>query len=86
MTVDSGDAAAAVEELEEILDEMKSLLRRAGSALHGLPQRQQAESYWMAHIRMALDSDHGYLGGSMVTMQDTIDSLLGDDDDEDDAE
>lgn len=72
------DTEAAVEELEEVLEEMKTLLRRAHAALRGLPQERAAGSYWLAHIRTALDNDHEYLGRSMVTMQDTIDSLRGD--------
>ena len=37
---------------------------------------QRAKAYWLAHVTMALTRDHDYLGGSMVTMQDTLTELL----------
>ena len=50
------------------------------------PQTRQAlmraESYWIAHITTAASNDHGYLGKSMVSLQDTIDEIEdGEDDD-----
>ena len=56
---------------EEIICEIKELLEEA---IDLVPDhaRARAESYWYAHISMALDEDHGYMGGSMCSMQDTI--------------
>ena len=47
----------------------------AWPATQGAGEGDVAKSYWLAHIVTALDKDHGYLGGSMGTMQDTIDAL-----------
>jgi len=58
------------DELHEKLDEVQELLESVGFGA-------RADAYWMAHIKMALDKQHEYLGGSMVTMQDTIDELEG---------
>ena len=76
--------------LLEIKDEMKELLGEAHDILRSGEDHialRRAESYWYAHIVMALDKDHGYLGSSMCSMQDTIDELtesMEDVDDEDD--
>ena len=40
----------------------------------------RAESYWIAHVITAVSNDHGYLGGSMVSLQNTIDEIKNDDD------
>ena len=67
-----------VEELErlaEIKDEIKELIGEAVEMTDGTSEEARARSYWYAHIVGALDSDHGYLGGSMMTMQDSIDAL-----------
>jgi len=72
------DRSEAAETLIEIKEQMLELLDHAREALRGLDDdflERQATSYWLAHIRTALDSDHEYLGGSMVTMQETIDAL-----------
>ncbi len=65
-------------EVAEILLDAKEALEQARTALRALDDDfpyEQADAYWLAHIRCALDKEHGYLGGSMVTMQDTIDAL-----------
>jgi hypothetical protein len=64
-----------VERLEEIKDEMLELLQRARAILRGTTEQRRAESYWLAHIEMALHNDHGYLGNGGITMTDTIDAL-----------
>jgi len=56
-------------EIEELLDEAMHCIRDAGGST------AQADAYWKAHIICALRNDHEYLGGSMVTMQDTIEEL-----------
>lgn len=56
-------------EIEELLDEALQCIGDAGGST------AQADAYWKAHIICALRNDHEYLGGSMVTMQDTIEGL-----------
>ena len=63
------------DEIEELLDEARGIIRSGDEGAY-----ERALVYWLAHIRTALDNDHEYLGGSMVTMQDTIDELSGADD------
>lgn len=70
------DAAERIERLTEIKDQMKELLGEAEQLLRDTNEEDSARAYWMAHIRCSLDDDHMYLGGSMVTMQTTIDALI----------
>ena len=60
----------------ELVEQARALLRRNG--LQGALMR--AESYWIAHVITAVSNDHGYLGGSMVSLQNTIDEIKNDDD------
>lgn len=55
----------------EKVEEAKYLLVEAG--LNG--SLEQAESYWMPHIICAVTKDHSYLGGSMYTLEDSIDAV-----------
>ena len=66
--------------LEEIKVQIKELLEEA---IDLVPDHLKAssESYWYSQIVVALDDDHGYLGGSMCSMQDTIEEI-----DEEDTE
>lgn len=64
-----------VERLLDIKDEMKELLHEAASLIRGTNQERFSESYWIAHIKMALDKDHGYLTSGHDTMQATIEAL-----------
>ncbi len=57
-------------ELIDLLDQAQRLLRTAPSIT-----RERAQSYWLAHARMAITKNHSYLGGSMVDMDDTIAEL-----------
>ena len=66
-----------VERMQEIKEEIKTLLDEVTHMIRGTSEEDRAKAYWSAHIRTALDEDHGYLGSSMVTMQDTIDALAG---------
>ena len=56
-------------ELEEIQEQMLNLLHEASGLLQGTDEYDAAKAYWLAHIETALTNDHGYLGGSMHTMQ-----------------
>jgi hypothetical protein len=67
-----------VERMEEIKEEIKELLDESRFILKNADNRmtyERASSYWLAHIVTSLDNDHDYLGGSMCTLQDSIDEL-----------
>ena len=75
-----------VEELEYVQEQMIDLIDQASRLVSGTSEDGAAQAYWVAHIKTALSNDHEYMGGSMTTMQDTIDALRnGDDDEEDDG-
>lgn len=62
--------------LEEIQGEMDDLLEEAFRLLRGTDEQESARGYWYAHIKGALDKDEsGFLGGSMIDMQQTIEGL-----------
>lgn len=79
-----------VEELIEIKEQMLDLIENVrgilkaggfGSAL------ARAEDYWIAHLTCAISHDHGYLGGSGCTLQDTIEEIeSGESEDEDEED
>ena len=74
-----------VYELQEIQSEFLELVNRAkgllkASGFEGALMR--AESYWMAHVITAVSNDHYYFGGSMVSLQDTIDEIENGEDDD----
>ena len=74
------DRTEAAEILLDAKEAIEEALEQARTALRAVDDDfpfQQADAYWLAHIRTALDREHGYLGGSMVTMQDTINALQG---------
>ncbi len=81
MTGNTGHApehSLLIDELREIQTELLDAVQRAEhllkqSAFDGA--RLRAEAYWIPHIVCALSHDHGYLGGSMVTLEDTIDEI-----------
>jgi hypothetical protein len=68
---------ALVEELDDIKDGFLELVERAEAALRDAPEsaRARAQCYWVAHIRTAIDREHSYLGGSLVTMDETIEEI-----------
>jgi len=57
-------------ELIDLLDQAQRLLRNAPSIT-----RERAQSYWLAHARIAITKNHSYLGGCMFDMEDTINEL-----------
>lgn len=63
----------------ECLDQAKRLIAQSGQHI----TLQRAEAYWLAHARIALTNDHGYLGGSMCSMEDTIEEIAGAEDEAD---
>jgi hypothetical protein len=64
---------------EEIKEQFKELLEEA---IDLVPHhaRARAESYWYAHISTSLDNDHDYMGGSMCSMQDTLEQFYEEED------
>jgi hypothetical protein len=74
MTNQATNYRELADDLFDIQQEMLELLERARHLLHDAPAMtyQRADAYWLAHAQMALTRDHIYLGGSMVTMEDTI--------------
>lgn len=76
----------ACQELEEIKEGIRESVKQALILLKELKRNpeiaqgvqmpiERAAAYWVPHILCALDDEHGYLGGSVVTMQHTIDEL-----------
>jgi len=63
-----------------ILDHTKRMLEAARLSGVAEAEARRAESYWLAHLRIALDNEHQFLGGSMCTLQETLDELRGEDD------
>jgi hypothetical protein len=68
-----------IQRLINIKMEIKDLIAEALELIESESEfeGQRAERYWYAHIEMALDNDHSYLGGSMVTMEDSIEGIMG---------
>ena len=84
----NNDLTEIADELEELRQELLQGLDRAAQLLRAAGcegARARAEAYWLAHARMALTREHQYLGGSMVTMDDTIAELRRDEE-EDEAD
>ncbi len=80
--LDPDEARSRLEELAEriydTLDRMEEVLEAAG--LDGA--LDQARAYWMAHIDGALLNRRGLLGGSFISLADTLEELEGDEEDE----
>lgn len=74
--------AEAIERLTEIKEQMLELLEEAKDLLPEGMTKERAKCYWYAHIKTAILKEHEYLGGSLVTVDDTI-SELGEDSEED---
>ena len=70
---------------EEIIGEIKDLLEEALDLVPEGMSRSRADSYWYAHMIVNVTEDHGYMGGSMCSMQDTLEEFndIDDEDDED---
>ena len=60
------------EEIIDLLEEAMSLVRRVGTP----EEIARARSYWLGHIRMSLNEDHGYMGSGTCTMEDTARELM----------
>jgi hypothetical protein len=55
---------------EQIINEMKELANEAQSLIP--PHAQPRADYWVAQLAMITDNDHGYMGGVMYSMVDTL--------------
>ena len=71
---------------EEIIGEIKELLEEAIDLVPEDTRRSRAEAYWYGTIISNLDDDHGFMGGSMHSMQDTFEELDFDGDDDEEME
>ena len=67
---------------EEIMCEIKELL---DEAIYLVPPhaRSRAESYWYSHMLTSVDSDNGYMGQSMCSMEDSLEAIKDAEDEED---
>ena len=78
MSTTTRDRQAIVDELGEIQSQILELVEQARALLrrHQLQGAlMRAESYWIAHVTTAISNNHGHLGKSMVSLQDTIDEI-----------
>ena len=90
MTEEEQEIQSIAIELEEKYSDLLDLMGDIKELVEGIPVsfiRERARSYWLAHIEMALNDDHNWVGGSMATIEGTIDELkeevgFGEDDDE----
>ncbi|WNO10417.1 hypothetical protein [Teredinibacter sp. KSP-S5-2] len=69
------ESAAELEDIQmqivELLDSAMAIIRKTD-----IPQiATRAQSYWCAHIKIALFNNSGYLGRSMCTFEDTIQEI-----------
>lgn len=72
---DSDVKQSAVDRFEEIMYTISELVQEAVDLLpeHAV---EAAKSYWYSHILCAIgDSYHDYLGGSMCSMEDSLETL-----------
>ena len=61
--------------LREIKDQIKSLMEEAHDIVTRCGERfivDRARAYWLAHIFIALDNEHDFLGNGMCTFEETI--------------
>lgn len=70
------------EEIIDLLDEAMVLVRMVGTP----DEIARARSYWLGHIRMSLNEDHGYMARGNCTMADTARELMAEAPDEEGEE
>lgn len=69
------------EEIIDLLDEAMTLVRKVGTP----DEINRARSYWLGHIRMSLNENHGYMTYGGCTMEDTARELMAEEPDEEEA-
>jgi len=57
-------------EIYDTLKEMKDILREVAPE-----ELRRAEAYWMVHIDGALLNLQGWMGGSLISLEDTLTAL-----------
>ncbi len=85
MSTKTRDRQEIVDELGEIQSQILELVEQARALLRNNELQgalMRAEAYWIAHVTTAISNNHGYLGKSMVSLQDTIDEIKDAEDDE----
>ena len=85
MSTTTRDRQEIVDELGEIQTQILELVEQARALLRNNDHQgalMRAEAYWIAHVTTAISNNHGYLGKSMVSLQDTIDEIKDAEDDE----
>ena len=85
MSTTTRDRQEIVDELGEIQSQILELVEQARALLRNNELQgalMRAESYWIAQVTTAISNNHGYLGKSMVSLQDTIDEIKDAEDDE----
>ena len=78
MNTTTRDRQEIVDELGEIQSQILELVEQARALLRNNELQgalMRAEAYWIAHVTTAISNNHGYLGKSMVSLQDTIDEI-----------
>lgn len=70
------------DEIRELLAEAMNLVSKEGRYM----DRERARAYWYGHIIIALGGDHGYMGRSMCSMEDTARELMEDEGEDEDEE
>ena len=68
---------------EEIMVEIKELLDEALELVPEGYARTRAQSYWYGNMIVNVTDDHGYMGGSMCSMQDTLEEFDEEEENED---
>ena len=80
------EISEVVDVLQELLEEIKEKVEYAFELVAQVSPEDvtaRAKAYWYAQILTTLDEDSQWLGGSMCTLQDTINELSELDEDED---
>lgn len=69
----------AIDRLMEIQDEIDGLVQEAKEIIkEAAPgEYERARRYWAAHIEGALSKSYGWLGGSFIDMESTIEAIQG---------
>lgn len=79
---EAGERILAIsEEIIDLLEEAMGLVRHVGTPT----EIARARSYWLGHIRMSLNDDHGFMGRGTCTMEDTARELMAEEPDEEEA-
>ena len=71
----------AIRRLEELAEEMYAIMDEMEGIIEEVAPEEldRVRSYWMAHIDGALLNRAGYLGGSFISLDNTIKTIGGGD-------